>query len=71
MSGASSVERGEAQWSFQPAEAWKAGDYKLIINMALEDLAGNRIGRPFDVDTIDSPAERITKQMTSLSFRVR
>ena len=31
---------------FEPAEAWKAGDYKLVINMALEDLAGNRIGRP-------------------------
>ena len=39
--------------------------------MVLEDLAGNRIGRPFDVDTIDSPAARITRQTMSLPFRVR
>ena len=71
VGGATSTAREETQWSFEPAEAWKAGDYKLVINMALEDLAGNRIGRPFDVDTIDSPAGRISKQTTSLTFRVR
>jgi hypothetical protein len=40
------------------------------VDMALEDLAGNRIGRPFDVDTMTNPTERITKQSTSLSFRI-
>jgi hypothetical protein len=71
VGGSKSVTHEENQWTFQPTNAWKSGDYKLTINMALEDLAGNRIGRPFDVDTIDSPAERISKQTTTLSFRVR
>ena len=71
VGGSTSIAHEETQWAFEPTDAWKAGDYKLTINMALEDLAGNRIGRPFDVDTIDSPAERISKQTTSLSFRVR
>jgi hypothetical protein len=71
VGGNTSIAREETEWSFEPAEAWKAGDYKLAINMALEDLAGNRIGRPFDVDTIDGPAGRISKQTTSLTFRVR
>ena len=41
------------------------------LDMALEDLAGNRIGRPFDVDTLVSPAERITQPTTALSFRIQ
>jgi hypothetical protein len=69
--GAASTAPGETEWRFRPAQPWKAGEYSLIIDMALEDLAGNRIGRPFDVDTLVSPTERITKPTTSLTFRVQ
>jgi hypothetical protein len=69
--GAASLGPGETQWSFRPTQPWKPGEYTLIVDMALEDLAGNRIGRPFDVDTLVSPAERITKPTTSLSFRIQ
>ena len=71
LDGRPSIGREETQWSFEPAEVWKPGQYSLVINTALEDLAGNRIGRPFDVDTIDSPTARITRQAMSLPFRVR
>lgn len=71
VSGTVSLGPGETQWRFQPAQPWKAGEYSLIVDMALEDLAGNRIGRPFDVDTLVSPAERITKPTTSLTFRIQ
>ena len=67
--GVASIGPGETQWRFKPDQPWKAGNQTLIIDMALEDLAGNRIGRPFDVDTIDNPTERITKTTTSLSFK--
>ena len=30
---------------------WVPGEYQLIISTSMEDLAGNRIGRLFDVDT--------------------
>jgi hypothetical protein len=71
IEGVASVGAGETQWRFQPSQRWKAAEYNLIIDMALEDLAGNRIGRPFDVDTFTSPAERITNTTTSLTFRPR
>ena len=70
VSGASTIGPGETEWRFQPAQAWTAGEHKVVIDMALEDLAGNRIGRPFDVDTMTNPTERITKQSTSLTFRI-
>jgi hypothetical protein len=69
--GTETVAAGETEWRFQPSQPWKPGDYTLVIDMTLEDLAGNRIGRPFDVDTLDNPTERISKSATTLPFRVR
>jgi len=69
--GTQSIDRGETQWRFEPSEPWKAGTHTIVIDTALEDLAGNRIGRPFDVDTINAPAERISKPTTTVTFRVR
>ena len=37
-------------WSFRPAGGWPAGEYKLMIDTRLEDVCGNRVGRPFEVD---------------------
>ncbi len=37
-------------WQFAPARAWVEGAYTLMINPDLEDLAGNSIRRPFEVD---------------------
>ena len=71
VSGSASIGPDEAHWSFQPTQPWKPGDHTLIIDMALEDLAGNRIGRPFDVDTFARPAERISSQKTTVTFRVQ
>lgn len=68
--GTITLSPGETEWRFQPAQPWTAGEHTLVIDMALEDLAGNRIGRPFDVDTMTSPAEKITASTASLTFRV-
>jgi hypothetical protein len=70
VSGTAASAAGESQWRFQPSQPWKPGEYKLIVDMALEDLAGNRIGRPFDVDTLTSPTGRITQTTTSVGFRI-
>ena len=70
ISGTATIGRDETEWRFQPAQPWTAGKHQLVIDMALEDLAGNRIGRPFDVDTMTNPTERITKQSTSLIFQI-
>jgi hypothetical protein len=35
-------------WSFTPVQAWRAGDYHLIIDPELEDVSGNTSAAPFD-----------------------
>jgi hypothetical protein len=40
----------ETRWHFTPRAEWRAGDYVLEAESILEDLAGNRIGRAFEVD---------------------
>ncbi len=37
------------QWSLVPETAWKPGRYQIIVNSTLEDLCGNSIARPFEV----------------------
>ncbi len=68
--GSASVEREEMRWRFVPASAWKAGAYNLVVNTELEDLAGNRIGRAFDVDTFERVTGHIETKTVSLPFRV-
>ncbi len=39
----------ETEWLLTPRDAWTAGDYSLRVLTLLEDPAGNRIGRAFEV----------------------
>jgi hypothetical protein len=71
IDGTGAIDRNETRWIFRPAQPWKPGHYELVIDMALEDLAGNRIGRPFDVDLFERVTERITAETTTLGFDVR
>jgi hypothetical protein len=70
VAGSIAVEREETRWKFTPAAAWKPGEYIVRVDTSLEDLAGNRIGRPFDVDTFEK-VERPQKKVVDLPFRVR
>jgi hypothetical protein len=70
VTGVASVARHETQWRFVPDEPWRAGEYRLLTDTALEDLAGNRIDQPFDVDVFDPVTRRIERQTVSLPFRI-
>jgi hypothetical protein len=70
IEGGIAVEREETEWRFTPRQAWKAGPYRVVVQTTLEDLAGNHIGRAFDVDTF----ERVTpvaRETVEVAFRVR
>jgi hypothetical protein len=54
-----------------PREPWKAGDYKLVVDTGLEDLAGNHIGQAFDIDVFDHVTEHIATSTISVPFVVR
>jgi hypothetical protein len=71
IEGTASIDRDETRWRFTPTRPFKPGHYELVIDMALEDLAGNRIGRPFDVDLFERVTERITTETTTLGFTVQ
>ena len=55
---------------FTPDNAWSAGVYALNIPGILEDLAGNKIYTPFDVDSLDNPRLPGPSQTYELSFTI-
>jgi hypothetical protein len=71
IAGSIDVGREESEWRFTPASPWDAGPHRLIIDTSLEDLAGNKIGQPFDIDVFDHVTERITSSTTSLPFEIQ
>lgn len=72
VNGKITVANAESQWRFIPDQAWDAGDdYRLVADDALEDLAGNKIGQPFDIDVFEKVTPRITASYTSLPFKIR
>jgi hypothetical protein len=50
VEGMLTVGGGERVVSFAPAKPWVRGNYKLMIDASLEDVCGNRVGEPFEVD---------------------
>jgi hypothetical protein len=41
------------------------------VDTGLEDLAGNHIGQPFDIDTFEKVTQQIVIETIALPFRVR
>jgi hypothetical protein len=60
----------ERRWTFIPENPWQRGVYKLVIQTTIEDLAGNNIGKPFDVDTFESGEKRANATTVKLDFKI-
>jgi hypothetical protein len=67
--GRVAVEQAGTRWRFTPERPWAAGDHRIVIDTALEDLAGNSVGRPFEVDVFDTITRQAKAEHVSLSFR--
>ena len=67
VTGVVRVDPGETRWNFTPDANWSAGSYELVVLGVLEDVAGNQIDKPFEVDmfkridTTSKPSERRLK----------
>jgi len=64
------VENEEKNVRFTPNEQWENGSYELQIETRLEDLAGNNISRPFDVDMKANKKQLSQEKVISLPFKV-
>jgi hypothetical protein len=65
------VDKHETEWRLTPQQPWKAGAYNLVVDTGLEDLAGNRIGQPFDIDVFEQVTQHIATKTVSVPFVVR
>jgi hypothetical protein len=55
VEGGVQIERAETRWLFTPRDPWVPGGHRLLAAAILEDGAGNRIGRAFEVDERVAP----------------
>ena len=60
----------ERQWAFVLGKAWKVGDYRIMIGTSLEDLAGNNVARPFEVDRVQRPDDEFVPDYVTLEFKI-
>jgi hypothetical protein len=71
LPGRVALEDDERVWRFTPDQAWAPGDYFIAVDGVLEDLAGNRPGKLFDVDTMDASQSTEATPVTAIPFKVR
>lgn len=64
------VDREETRWRLRPEHVWTPGQHSLIAETTLEDLAGNSIGRPFEVDVFRPIEKQIERQSVALPFKI-
>ena len=60
IEGAGETGNGDGSWRFAPDAPWQTGEYRLVVEPRLEDVAGNSPARVFDRDVTlaeDAPGE--------------
>ncbi len=60
---------GEGHWQLVPSQPWAPGPHQLIVDPALEDLAGNSVSRVFDRDLTRQEDQPRPARPVSVSFR--
>ena len=70
VDGEITLDAADTRWTFRPAAPWAAGVYQLVALAILEDPAGNRIGRAFEVDMTRASAANAAPEVYRLPFKV-
>lgn len=55
---------------FTPTQNWQKGEYSIVVETKLEDLAGNNLLRPFDRD-VTQIGEPMDKKSITRKFRIK
>jgi hypothetical protein len=59
IAGAVSTTDSERVWRFTPEQPWTGELHRITVNSLLEDLAGNSLERPFEVDLEKPPPSKV------------
>ena len=71
IDGEVTVAAAEREWRFVPAQPWVAGDHRVLVLDFLEDLAGNRVNRAFEVDMFTHADSTAKPPRYTIPFRIR
>lgn len=71
VAGRVNVADEETRWSFTPDRPWQGGTYQLAVDTTLEDLAGNNLRRPFELDVFEPVGRHIEARVVNRPFEVR
>lgn len=71
IAGKVTLEDDEIIWRFTPVIPWAPGRYQVHVEGIIEDLAGNRLGRVFDVDNQNPSEARDALPFEERSFEVK
>ena len=66
--GEVSIGEAETVWRFVPEVPGEPGDYRLAIGSELEDVAGNSVASPFEVDLTTPITKRVTSERVEVPF---
>ena len=61
----------ERELVLTPHSHWKPGHYDLTVQTTIEDLAGNNIGKPFEVDLFEGVQRRLTNSLVKIPFEIQ
>jgi hypothetical protein len=61
----------ERELRLTPDQPWQRGPHRIVVQNTLEDLAGNNVGKPFEVDLFEGVQRRLTSATVELPFEVR
>jgi hypothetical protein len=67
----SRLANAERELHLVPLEPWPRGTLQLRVVTIIEDLAGNNVGKPFEVDAFDGVERRLTNDVVSLAFEIK
>ena len=71
IDGTASLEDDERRWRFTPAQPWTSGPHQLLVQTTIEDLAGNNVGKSFEVDVFEKVDARLASAMAKIPFEVK
>jgi len=71
VDGRATLADHEQEWKFLPTRPWDRGSYNVVVQTTIEDLAGNNIGKPFEVDLVEPAQVRFVNRSIKLPFTVR